>query len=47
MSCCRDAKLQELLWRYSIDCLKDHVTQEDVKQLELTDDQLENIGIDY
>ena len=43
----RDPKMQELLWRYSVDCLREHVTHEDMKSLELTDDQMEDIGIDY
>ena len=42
-----DPKLQELLWRYTVNCVQGYLTQDDVQHLELSEDQLEEIGIDY
>ena len=34
MFCFRDVEKQEALWKYSLECLKDYISDEIVKELE-------------
>lgn len=41
----KDSKAQEVLWRYSIDCIKDHITHDQVADLKLSEETLAELGI--
>ena len=36
----RDAKLQEILWRYSVDCLENQVSEEMLEQMTVSADDI-------